>query len=328
MADRPGEFEIIARYFRPLAEGNPGALDLADDAAVLEPSPGNSFVVTTDTLIAGVHFFADDSPDIIARKLLRVNLSDLAAMGARPVTYLMALALPEDIAEPWIAKFCEGLTRDQKEFGVWLCGGDTTATPGPATLTITALGEAPKDRILRRSSARPGDVILVSGTIGDAALGLRARRGMLPGLAAADRDFLISRYDLPQPRVELGIALRELAHAAIDVSDGLVADLGHICETSRLGAAVEWPRIPLSPAARQVLATEPALRDSVLSGGDDYELLFTAPRGALNLIERAAADCGVAVSEIGTMAAGPGMPRVMDERGHEIALGQTGYRHF
>jgi len=323
----PGEFEIIARYFRPLAGGRAGALGLADDAALLDPTPGRTLVATADTMVAGVHFFPEDPPDLVARKLLRVNLSDLAAMGADPVTYLLTVALPEDLADDWLAGFSTGLRADQERFGIYLSGGDTSATPGPAVLTVAAFGEVPKGTALLRAGARPGDTIFVSGTIGDGAIGLRALRG---GIEAGDRDFrefLISRYHVPEPRIGLGVALRGLAHAAIDVSDGLVADLGHICETSRVGAVVEWARVPLSAAARWFVEAHPGLRDAVLGGGDDYELLFTAAPGALDSVTGAAKACGVAVTAIGQVREGAGVT-VADSDGSEIRVGSPGYTHF
>ena len=321
------EFEIIARYFRPLASGCPGALGLADDAALIEPTAGEVLVVTTDTLIAGVHFFERDPPRLIGQKLLRVNLSDLAAMGAKPKVYFLALALPAGFDEVWLAGFCEGLRDDQSEFAITLAGGDTTAIPGPVTLTVTALGEVPKNQALLRSGATAGDTIFVSGTIGDAALGLRVLRGEIGGIRGELRDFLISRYHVPQPRVTLGMALRGLAHAAIDVSDGLVGDLQHVCEASSVGADIEWPRVPLSDAARDVLAVDPEFRSVVLGGGDDYELLFTAAPESSAAIAAAGAKCGVPITAIGRIRKGDGVT-VRDSNGGEIAVAAAGYRHF
>jgi thiamine-monophosphate kinase len=324
---RASEFEIIARYFRPLAEGRAGALGLADDAALIEVSAGRTLVATTDTMVAGVDFFENDAPDLIARKLLRVNLSDLAAMGAEPVTYLLAVALPENFDETWLAGFCRGLEADQKQFGLYLSGGDTSATPGPATLTIAAFGEIPKGKALLRSGAKDGDAILVSGTIGDGALGLLCRRGTLVPAETKHRDFLISRYHVPEPRVALGAALRGIAHAAIDISDGLIADLGHICETSNLGAVVEWARVPLSAAARESVMAQPGLRDIVLGGGDDYELLFTAAGDDLSAAAAGGKACDVPVTAIGRMRMSRGVT-VVDSSGREIAVASPGYRHF
>ncbi|MGH6719309.1 MAG: thiamine-phosphate kinase, partial [Alphaproteobacteria bacterium] len=246
------EFEAIARLFAPLAAAEPGALGLADDAAVLAPPAGRHIVVTTDVIAAGVHFLADDPADLVARKLVRVNLSDLAAMGAEPWVYLLGLTLVRPVDRDWLAAFAAGLAVDQAAFGITLAGGDTTAHDGPTVLSLTALGTVAPGAALRRGTARDGDTVWVSGTLGDAALGLRVLRGEFPRLAAASRDHLAARYRLPTPRLDLGRGLVGLAHAALDVSDGLLADLGHICVASGLGASIQVDRLPLSPAARAV----------------------------------------------------------------------------
>jgi thiamine-monophosphate kinase len=323
----PGEFELIARFFAPLAGADGVALGLVDDAAVIRPTSGTEMVATVDTLVAGVHFLADDPPDLVARKLLRVSLSDLAAMGATPRFYLLAMALPGGIDVAWLESFAAGLAADQAEFGVSLAGGDTTATTGPVTLSLTALGEVPAGAAIRRSAAGQGDDIYVSGTIGDAALAV-ALMGGGPGPAGtAEQEHLRDRYRLPRPRVALGAALRGVATAAIDVSDGLVADLGHVCETSAVGAGIDASRVPLSPAARDVLAVRPALMETVLTGGDDYELLFTADPSRAGAVAEAAERGGVAVQRIGRIVAGSGV-RVVDAGGGEITLKTSGYHHF
>ncbi len=236
-----GEFELIARYLAPLAEGEPGALGLRDDAAVISPPAGRDLVLAADALVEGVHFLPTDPPGLVARKLLRVNLSDLAAMGARPCGYLMTAAWPKGRAEAWIADFAAGLARDQEIFGIGLLGGDTTGTPGPLSLSLTAVGTTPSGRRLERGGARAGDSLYVSGTLGDGALGLRVLQGALDGLDTAERDWLIDRYRLPRPRLALGESLlaQGLASAAIDVSDGLVADVGHLAAASGLAARIE-----------------------------------------------------------------------------------------
>lgn len=314
----PGEFELIERYFAPLARGFPGAYGLRDDAAVIAPAPGHELVAKTDAIIAGVHFLPDDPPELVARKALRVNLSDLAAKGAIPRAYMVDLMLPRTLDEAWVAAFARGLAEDQDEYAVHLIGGDTDSTPGPVTIAVMAFGEVPAGRMIRRAGARAGDTIYVSGTIGDAALGLEALRGALPGLDARVAGFLAGRYRLPQPRVALGARLAGLASAAIDVSDGLVADLGHLCEASRLAAVVESSRVPLSPAAQAVLAARPELIGTVLTGGDDYEILFTAPAQAP----------GVPGTPIGRMEAAPAGVTVLDRRGQRLALARAGWSHF
>lgn len=330
MNERPkfDEFELIAELFAPLSAGSPGAFGLTDDAAVISPAPGNTLVTTLDTIVAGVHF-PDGSPGAeVARRLLRVNLSDLAAMGARPVAYLLGLAIAPTISVDWLRDFADGLAADQHLFGISLIGGDTTATPGPLTATVTALGEVPVDAVLNRSTARPDDLVFVSGTVGDAALGLRALEGALVIDDPADRDALIARYRLPMPRVALGPALRGLASACADVSDGLVADLGHICAASGVGAEIRVARVPLSPAARSVVADDPDLLKVALGGGDDYELVFTAPATAeQKILIAAAAAAGVGVTRIGRITAGDGVA-VIDTDGAEILLDTMGYRHF
>lgn len=329
MADphRPGEFDLIARYFAPLAAGEAGAFDLTDDAAVLTPSPGWAIVATADAMVAGVHFLPEDPPDLIARKLLRVNLSDLAAMGARPRAYLLTTAFPAAIDDAWLAAFAEGLAADQAEFGIHLLGGDTVSTPGSLTLSLTALGEARDGAVLRRSRAKPGDTVYVTGTIGDAALGLDSLRGHLGGLGPRQAEYLAGRYRLPQPRTACGPRLLGLAHAALDVSDGLVGDLGHICKASGLAAVIEAAHVPTSEAADEALAADPELLARILTGGDDYELLFTAPPDAAAAIAALGAELGLAITAIGRCEAGQGVSAV-DRDGVALeGLGEGGWHH-
>ena len=325
----PGEFELIARYFAPLAAGAPGAFGLTDDVATVDIGPDEQLVVKTDAIVAGVHFLPADPPDLIARKLLRVNLSDLAGKGARPLGYLITCCFPNDLDEAWLARFVEGLAADQREFGLPLLGGDTAATPGPLTLSATALGAIAKGRLPWRGAARVGDAVLVSGSLGDGALGLDVQLHAFPEIDAAGRDYLISRYRLPQPRLSLGRALVEagIVHAAMDISDGLLADLGHICSTSRVGATVEWPRLPLSAPAMKLVSARPELRERIVAGGDDYELLLTVAVAdvpvALSLAQRERG----ALTAVGRITAGSGV-RIVDETGVEMAIARTGYRHF
>lgn len=311
------EFSLIARLFKPLAATAPGALGLTDDAALLEGPAGRQWVVTADALVAGVHFLADDPPDLIARKLIRVNLSDLAAMGAVPRGLFLAACFPVGVAADWLDRFAAGLKADCDEFFVALMGGDTVATPGPLTLSLTAFGEVEAGHALLRSNARSGDNIWVSGTIGDAALGLQC----LTGGRSAD-PFLIDRYRLPQPRLALGARLYGLAHAAMDISDGLVGDLEHICRASAVGAVLEAADLPLSPAA----AAAGDLR-AVLTGGDDYELLFTAPPNATAPLEALSGALGLRLTAIGRIIEGDGVT-VLGSDGRPVTLGTKGYRHF
>ena len=302
----PGEFALIARHFRPLA--GEGGLDLSDDAALLTPPPGRELVLAADAMVAGVHFLPDDPPATIGRKLLRVNLSDLAAMGADPLAYLMTVALPRGTPDAWLAAFVEGLALDQREFGLQVLGGDTVSTSGPVSLSLTILGTVAPGQALRRGGARPGDDVWVSGTIGDGALGLRAARGEI------DSAYLADRFRLPQPRLALGRALRGVATACMDVSDGLVQDLGHLCRASACGAVLEAALVPLSPAARG------ADLSLLLTGGDDYELLFAAPPGAV--------PAGMAVTRIGHFTAGPPDVLVLDAAGQRMELAAQGWSHF
>ncbi len=325
----PGEFELIERYLAPLAADCPGALGLQDDAALLTPPDGCELVLTADALVGGVHFFPDDPPGLVARKLLRVNLSDLAAMGARPLGYLMTVAWPGSPEETWIAAFAAGLAADQTAFEVVLLGGDTTRTPGPLTLSLMALGAVPAGRALKRSTARAGDEVYVSGTIGDGALGLQVLNGNAPALPAGQREALIDRYRLPRPRLALGRALVEsgLAHAAIDVSDGLAADLGHILATSGLAGVIEAERLPLSEPARAALAAWPSLRETLLTGGDDYELLFTAAAGRGAEIAALAERLDLPLTRIGWLSEGTGLT-VLGADGRELPLARAGWTHF
>ena len=316
-----GEFALIDGLLKPLAAGFPGALGLTDDAALVDVPAGQSLVVAKDAIVAGVHFFEDDPGDAVAQKLLRVNLSDLAAMGAAPLAYLTVIARPRDLDDSWLEAFAMGLGGDQARYGLFLIGGDVVSTPGPLTLSCTIMGLVEQGRALRRSSARPGDLIWVSGTLGDAALGLRVIRG----LAATEDEafYLIERYRRPEPRLELGRRLVGLATAAIDVSDGLVADLGHILEESRVAGRLEANRVPVSEVAHGL----PGWLEAALSGGDDYELLFTAPECATAAIEALARDLGLRLSPIGRIEAGEGL-EVVDATGAPLTVQGLGWRHF
>ncbi len=324
-----GEFDLIERYFAPLSTDAAGTFGLTNDAALLPSLPGCSVVVTADSLASGVHFRPDDPPELVAKKCLRVNLSDLAAMGAKPLGYLLALALPKGENEDWVRRFSEGLAEDQAQFGVSLYGGDTVATDGPLLITITAFGATPEGTALGRGSARAGDLIFVSGSLGDAALGLKAFNASLPDLEEAFAERLRERYLVPRPRVALGERLlnQGLASAAMDISDGLVADLGHITKASKLGAEVRVANLPLSSAAARVMELQPDLSASVLGGGDDYELLFTvAPERAAE-VARIAVELDLPLTCIGKMKAGEGVT-VLAPDGSEIEVGKPGWNHL
>ncbi len=322
------EFGLIARYFAPLAARDPGALSLSDDAAVLDLPLGARLVAATDALVAGVHFLPDDPPGDIARKMMRVNLSDIAAMGAVPRAVLLAAILPRGTGEDWIAAFAAALGEDTATFGAPLVGGDTVATDGPLTLSLTALGVADARGVLTRAGAGAGDDIYVSGTIGDGALGLKVLQGDIPGLADDLAAALIARYRVPSPRLALGQALVGVASACMDVSDGLIGDLGHICECSGHGARLTAAALPLSRAARRALGRDPQLMASVLTGGDDYELLFTAEPARRETLAAAAAAAGTPVTRIGVMCDAPGGVEVSDAEILRIDLKNAGFRHF
>ncbi len=322
-----GEFDLIARHFAPLAKNAPLAFGLTDDAAMLKPRQGHALVLTADAIVEGVHYLPDDPPDSIARKLLRVNLSDLAAKGATPLAYLLTAAFPRDVRESWIAAFARGLKQDQTHFGIHLLGGDTVATPGPASFSLTAIGEVPGSTMLRRAGARPGDLVCVSGTIGDGGFGLAELRAPHPGLSEPQRRFLIARYRLPQPRTRLGPLLRGLASAALDVSDGLVQDLGHIARQSGLALVVDAVAVPLSPAGRAIARADGNAVRRALTAGDDYEIAFTLPKTRLPALERAARLARIRVSVIGAVAQGQGVT-VRGPDGTPIDLGTGGFQHF
>ncbi len=324
-----GEDDLIARYFRPLATHD-GAFGLIDDAAVL-PASGDETIVTVDAIVEGVHFLPNDPPDTIARKALRVNLSDLAAKGAIPAGFLLTLALREK-TDAWLAPFARALGEDAEQFECPLLGGDTVSTPGPLTISITAFGLVAPGKMIRRTGARAGDRIAVTGTIGDAVLGLDIlQNGKAAAVLAADpegRDQLIARYRVPQPRNVLAQAVRDHASAAMDISDGLAGDLTKLCAASRVSAMVEVASVPLSAPARHVLASGAVGIESLLAGGDDYELLCTVPEAKWAGFCEAARQAGVALSAVGGIIAGLQPPVFMDQRGHPLALKLLSYSHF
>ena len=324
-----GEFGRIDRYFKPLASGFPGARGLADDAAVFGIPPDRELVVTTDAMVAGVHFFPDDAPGDIAAKLLRTNLSDLAAMGAAPYAYTLGTALPKTVGENWLAGFTAGLGEDQARFGIALAGGDSVSTSGPITLSVTAFGLVPKGGAVPRWGGRPGDRVFVTGSIGDAALGLQIAFGKLEVADDSARAVLLRRLRRPDPRTTLGPLLVGLATGCLDVSDGLLADLGHLCEESGCAAVLESGCVPLSDAARAAIGGDSARFALALTGGDDYELLFTAPEEAASALAALSAETGVPVTGIGRLVEGPaGGVTVVDPQGRVLDLPTRGWTHF
>jgi thiamine-monophosphate kinase len=323
--DSSGEDKLIARFFRPIAI-HPGALGLSDDAAFITPPPGHDLVLKADAIIGGVHFFPDDAAQTVASKALRVNLSDLAAKGARPLGFLLSLALPADIGDRWLTNFAEGLRSDAVLFGCPLFGGDTDRTPGPITISIAMFGSVPEGTMVRRAGAKPGDRVFVSGTIGDAALGLAVRKGKDWKLSEPLRQYLLARYLLPQPRNALAEAVRHHASAAMDVSDGLAGDFAKLCRASEVGAAIAVERIPFSGAAKAVLAAEPAMREVALSGGDDYEIVCTVSPAKADAFRIAAQAANVMVTEIGEIQDGEGARFLAD--GRALTFDRAAYSHF
>lgn len=324
-----GEDSLIARYFKPLAT-DPGALGLVDDAAILQ-SLGEDIVVTTDAVVEGVHYLAGDPPDTVARKALRVNLSDLAAKGAVPAGFVLTLALRTK-EDAWLRPFADALGEDAKTFSCPLLGGDTVSTPGPQMISITAFGRVPRGRMVGRTGAKLGDRILVTGTIGDAALGLDVLTGgAMAGALASDpaaREVLVSRYRIPQPRNLLAQAVRDHASAAMDVSDGLAGDLTKLCAASGVSATVDVASVPLSAAAAGLVARNAVCVETLLAGGDDYEVLCTVPPAQSDALIAAGQAAGVTVTAIGTIVAGHERPRFLDGQGQELALKRLSYSHF
>jgi thiamine-monophosphate kinase len=324
---RPGENDLIARYFAPLAAA--GALGLRDDAALLSPKPGHDLVVTVDALVEGIHFLPGDPPGTIARKALGVNVSDLAAKGADPTGFVLALALPADWTEEWLAGFSAGLGAAARDFRCPLLGGDTVRASGGLTLSITALGQVPSGTMVQRTTAKVGDTVFVTGSIGDAALGLmlRSEPAWAGALAEGRRSFLADRYLNPQPRISLAETLRRHASAAMDVSDGLAGDLAKMTAASGVSAVIDGGSVPLSEAVRAAIDQVPELFDRAVTGGDDYEILCTVPKDRVDLFRRHGQKAGVTLSPIGRIVEGRAPPvfRIGDrERCYEAGS----YSHF
>lgn len=323
------EAELIQTYLAPLARTQ-GALGLRDDAGYFTPPPGTDVVVTTDPIVSDVHFLAGERPDDIAWKALAVNVSDLAAKGAVPIAYTMSLAFPEAPTHAFMQLFASGLDEVQSQFGCTLIGGDTDRTNGPLSIAITAFGLVPSGRIVKRTSAQIGDAIFVTGTLGDAALGLVLHQH--PGrwddaVTSGDKGFLMARYLRPEPRLELAPLLRAHASAALDVSDGLAKDLARIVNGPGGCADIRFADLPLSPSAQVVLALEPAQSAAVISGGDDYEILFAVPQESVEAFRRDSLHLPFRVTEIGTIVRGSGVV-IRDAAEEPMVLGKRGWDHF
>lgn len=325
-----GEDSLIERFFRPLVR-DPGAFDLRDDAAAITPPSGMDLVLTTDAVIEGVHFFPGDPAAAIAKKALRANLSDLAAKGAEPLGFLLTLAMPKSIDEEWVAAFADGLAADIETYGCALLGGDTDSTPGLLSVSIAAFGTVPQGKIVRRAGAKAGDAIVVSGSLGDAALGLALRRdkelAKRARLGTAEEAHLLERYLVPQPRTALATVLRAHAHAAMDISDGLVGDLTKLVAVSGVSAKIEAARLPLSPAARKLLDHDPKLIETICTGGDDYEILAAVPREGLSAFQKQAKESGIQLTEIGVIGSGEGV-EVKGRDGRPLRFKRPSFSHF
>jgi thiamine-monophosphate kinase len=323
---RFSEDSLIARFFKPLVT-HPGALGLTDDAAFITPPSGCDLVLQTDAIIGGVHFFSDDDASAVAQKALRVNLSDLAAKGARPLGFLLSLALPNEVSGDWLEDFAEGLGKDIKTFECPLFGGDTDRTPGPIMVSIAMFGALPEGTMVRRAGAKPGDLVFVSGTIGDGALGLALRKGAEWKLSPAQRNHLNSRYLLPQPRNALAEAVRTHASASMDISDGLVGDLTKLCRVSQVGAEIFVEQVPLSDAARAVVAVDAPMLETALTGGDDYEIICTVPEAKSESFRAAAKAASIPVTEIGRIKSGEGV-KFAGRDGKSLIFKHGSFSHF
>ena len=328
MKSRPAEFELIARYFAPLA--GEGAFGLLDDAAFLAIPENKKLVVTQDALAASVHFFADDPPALIAKKALRVNISDLVAKGATPFAYSLALGLGDGWDEQWISEFAKGLSEDQTEFEMMLSGGDTYSAPGATTVSITAFGHIDADNYTSRLGASIGDAIFVTGTIGDAALGLQQKLGAFDAriLGKQEKSHLLQRYLLPNPSQMMTSVIGEFASASMDISDGLIGDLEKLCDASNVGARIELGKIPISAPAQKVIQLIPEQLRSVLTGGDDYELLFTVPASKIIEMKAATHLLPISIHKIGVVKDAKDGVELFDDDGSQLSFENTSYKHF
>lgn len=330
-AARPGEFELIKQYFAPLAK-DPGSVGLTDDAAVLTPRDGFDLVLTKDVLAADVHFFADDAPEAIAAKALRANLSDLAAKGAAPRGYLLGIALPKTWTADWLERFCRGLAADQAAYDLDLFGGDTIRSSNGLQVSITAIGEVAAGRAVRRSGAKPGDLLFVTGTIGDAAAGLKAR---LDGefchrqaLSADQEKHILDRYLLPRPRTRLASLIAKYASASMDVSDGLLSDAGHIASASAADLQIDLDAVPVSDAMAHLRNHAPEIFFACLNGGDDYEILAAVPEKDADVFAAKAGSAGCPVTVIGQVGIGSGKVQLLKDGVPQTAALDAGFRHF
>ena len=331
-----GEQAVVA-LLAPLTEGHPSAFGLKDDCALFTPPPGSDLVLKTDPVAEGVHFLPADAPEDIAWKALAVNVSDLAAKGATPVVYLMALSFPEPPTRTWMQRFADGLLDAQRHLGCRLLGGDTDRRPGPLSISITMIGSVPRGKMVRRTAAHTCCTLLVSGSIGDAALGLALAKE--PALAAAwglspsEAEYLAHRYRRPEPRLALAPLLRQYAAAAMDLSDGLVKDLERMLRGSGVGGRLQAGNVPLSEAARKVVAREPERLAQLITGGDDYEVLVAVMDSRTDEFRSVVASTGIPMTKVGIVGPfdwpehGPGL-LIEGSDGQPMILDRTGWEHF
>jgi len=320
------EFSFIEKYLSPLTFGKSEALSLKDDAAIIRQKTGYDLIITKDAIAEGTHFFAKDAPYDIAKKLLRVNISDLASKGAQPYCCFLGLILPKNITEKWLKDFTSGLRDDLQEFGCFLAGGDTSVHDGGLVLTLTALGYVPTGKAILRSDAKAGDLVFVTGTIGDSYLGLQLLQAKYSALSGPSKEFAINRYYIPQPRLSVGKLLGEVATSCADVSDGLLADLGNICKASKVGAEILLENVPLSAAAQETANLDSNFKINAITGGDDYELIFTVSAAMQNEIEAIAEKTGIRITKIGKILEGTGV-KLLGINGEEIVTKMDGYKH-
>ena len=324
--EKLSEFDIIKRYFTPLAN-NEFSLGLADDVAKFSVNSECELVFTKDVCVAGVHFFHNDPPETIGRKALRVNISDLVAKGAQPIGYFMGIGLPVDWEENWLRNFCDGLSEDQKLFGISLLGGDTVHSPNNLFISITAIGKINPGAMCQRNTAQVGDLVYVTGTIGDSFLGCRILGKQLELADRTDTLYLTNRYLLPEPRANAIDFIQKFATASLDISDGLIADLNHLCVASGVGAEIDLNLVPVSSSVERAIKNDYAILTEIITGGDDYEVLFTIPVAKREESEIVAKNCKLQVTNIGKITAGNKL-RVLESDGSEIAIPKMGFQHF
>lgn len=315
-----GEFDLITKYFKPLA--GPEGLGLMDDASCVRGEQDTDLIITKDVLVEHVHFRGDDPADLVAHKALAVNVSDCAAKGGEPSLYWLGLCLPKGIDEDWVKHFSDGLKSAQQAFGCTLAGGDTSATTGPLVISLTLMGKTPHGQMISRSGAKPNDDVYVTGSLGEAALGLWCLENKIDGLNA-----LISAYQKPVPPHKFGARLRSIANSSADISDGLIADVGHIATASNVGVRLYRDKLPLSPQTEQLLQKKPALWPSVWSGGDDYQIVFTSAKNQRARITAIAKETGTRVSKIGETTASNDV-HLLDQNGEIVQVASRGYSHF